>query len=136
MKSKQIIIMLLSVLVFAFAFASCKSNENPEGGGSAPSPFKPSELVGKWQSQADTQTSFTFTANGEIDYGNNVKATITDWDKNKDTTVTKFDVVVTIDFSSIGGQQNEQVTFSFTSSTTCNATLKSKPGVYEPFKKQ
>ena len=134
MKSKQIIIMLLSVLVFAFA--SCKSNENPEGGGSAPSPFKPSELVGTWQSQADTQTSFTFTANGEIDYGSGVKATITDWAKNKDTTVTKFDVVVTIDFSSIGGQQNEQVTFSFTSSTTCNATMKSQAGVYEPFKKQ
>ncbi|WP_307972480.1 hypothetical protein [uncultured Brachyspira sp.] len=134
MKSKQIIIMLLSVLVFAFA--SCKSNENPEGGGSAPSPFKPSELVGKWQSQADAQTSFTITADGTIDYGSGVTAKITDWDKNKDTTVTKFDVVVTIDFSSIGGQQNEQVTFSFTSSTTCNATLKSKPGVYEPFKKQ
>ena len=134
MKSKQIIIMLLSVLVFAFT--SCKSNENPEGGGSAPSPFKPSELVGTWQSQADTGTSFTIAANGEIDYGSGVKATITDWNKNKDTTVTKFDVVLTIDFSSIGGQQNEEVTFSFTSSTTCNATLKSKPGVYEPFKKQ
>ena len=40
MKSKQIIIMLLSVLVFA----SCKSNENPEGGGSAP--FKVSSIVG------------------------------------------------------------------------------------------
>ena len=134
MKSKQIIIMLLSVLVFAFA--SCKSNENPEGGGSAPSPFKPSELVGKWQSQADKQTSFTITADGTIDYGSGVKATITDWTKNKDTTVTKFDVVVTIDFSSIGGQKNEEVTFSFTSSTTCNATLKSQAGVYEPFKKQ
>ena len=134
MKSKQIIIMLLSVLVFAFA--SCKSNENPEGGGSAPSPFKPSELVGTWQSQADAQTSFTFTANGEIDYGSGVKATITDWDKNKDTTVTKFDVVLTIDFSGIGGQKDEQVTFSFTSSTTCNATMKSQAGVYEPFKKQ
>lgn len=102
MKSKQIIIMLLSVLVFAFA--SCKSNENPEGGGSAPSPFKPSELVGKWQSQANAQTSFTITADGTIDYGSGVKAIITDCDKNKDTTVTKFDVVVTIDFSSIGGQ--------------------------------
>ena len=132
MKSKQIIIMLLSVLVFAFA--SCKSNENPEGGGSAPSPFKPSELVGTWQSQADAGTSFTFTANGEIDYGSGAKATITDWDKNKDTTVTKFDVVLT--FSSLGGQNNEEVTFSFTSSTTCNATLKSQAGVYEPFKKQ
>ena len=134
MKSKQIIIMLLSVLVFAFA--SCKSNENPEGGGSAPSPFKPSELVGKWQSQADAQTSFTITADGTIDYGSGVKATITDWTKNKDTTVTKFDAVLTIDFSGLGGSSTEEVTFSFTSSTTCNATLKSKPGVYEPFKKQ
>ena len=130
MKSKQIIIMLLSVLVFAFT--SCKSNENPGGGGSAPSPFKPSELVGTWQSQADTGTSFTIAANGEIDYGSGVKATITDWTKNKDTTVTKFDVVLTFNFTS--GQ--DEVTFSFTSSTTCNATLKSKPGVYEPFKKQ
>ena len=135
MKSKQIIIMLLSVLVFAFA--SCKSNENPEGGGSAPSPFKPSELVGTWQSQADTGTSFTIAANGTIDYGSGITAKITDWDKNKDTTVTKFDVVVTIDFSSLpNGKSDEEVTFSFTSSTTCSATLKSKPGVYEPFKKQ
>lgn len=133
MNNKKIILIILSVLVFAFA--SCKSNENPEGGGSAPSPFKPSELVGTWQSQADTGTSFTFTDKGEITY-DGVKATITDWDKNKDTTVTKFDVVITIDFSIIGGQKNEQVTFSFTSSTTCNATMKSQAGVYEPFKKQ
>ena len=130
MKSKQIIIMLLSVLVFAFA--SCKSNENPGGGGSAPSPFKPSELVGTWQSQANAGTSFTFTANGEIDYGSGVKATITDWDKNKDTTVNKFDVVLSLNFTT----GKDEVTFSFTSSTTCNATMKSQAGVYEPFKKQ
>lgn len=61
MNNKKIILIILSVLVFAFA--SCKSNENPEGGESAPSPFKPSELVGTWQSQADTKTSFTFTDN-------------------------------------------------------------------------
>ena len=130
MKSKQIIIMLLSVLVFAFT--SCKSNENPEGGGSAPSPFKPSELVGTWQSQAEAQTSFSITADGTIDYGSGVTAKITDWDKNKDTTVTKFDVVLTFNFTT--GQ--DEVTFSFTSSTTCNATMKSQAGVYEPFKKQ
>ena len=131
---KIILIILLSVLVFAFA--SCKSNENPEGGGSAPSPFKPSELVGTWQSQADTGTSFTIAADGTIDYGSGITAKITDWGKNKDATVTQFNVVLTIDFSSLGGSSTEEVTFSFTSSTTCNATLKSKPGVYEPFKKQ
>ncbi|WP_288623570.1 hypothetical protein [uncultured Brachyspira sp.] len=126
MNNKKIILIILSVLVFAFA--SSKSNENPEGGGSAPSPFKPSELVGTWQSQADTATSFTFTDKGEITY-DGVKATITDWDKNKDTTVNKFDVVLTFNFTS----GKDEVTFSFTSSTTCIVTMKSQAGV---FKKQ
>ena len=65
MKSKQIIIMLLSVLVFAFA--SCKSNENPEGGGSAP--FKVSSIVGTWNGDG---VSFTIDNNG------NVKMTMAD----------------------------------------------------------
>ena len=134
MNNKKIILIILSVLVFTFA--SCKSKKNPEGGGSATSPFKPSELVGTWKSQADAGTSFTIAADGTIDYGSGVTAKITNWDKNKDTTVTQFNVVLNIDFSSLGGSSTEEVTFSFTSSTTCNATLKSKPGVYEPFKKQ
>ena len=65
MTSKQIIIMLLSVLVFAFA--SCKSNENPEGGGSAP--FKVSSIVGTWSGEG---VSFTIDNNG------NVKMTMAD----------------------------------------------------------
>ena len=90
MKSKQIIIMLLSVLVFAFA--SCKSNENPEGGGSAP--FKVSSIVGKWSGD---NVSFTIDNNG------NVKMTLpvtkdfqipeTDWNSEKTEYTIKGDDV-------------------------------------------
>ena len=92
MKSKQIIIMLLSVLVFAFAFASCKSNENPEGGGSAP--FKVSSIVGTWNGDG---VSFT------IDNNRNVKMTLpvakdfqipeTDWNSEKTEYTIKGDDV-------------------------------------------
>ena len=88
MKSKQIIIMLLSVLVFA----SCKSNENPEGGGSAP--FKVSSIVGKWSGD---NVSFTIDNNG------NVKMTLpvtkdfqipeTDWNSEKTEYTIKGDDV-------------------------------------------
>ena len=90
MKSKQIIIMLLSVLVFAFA--SCKSNENPEGGGSAP--FKVSSIVGTWNGDG---VSFTIDNNG------NVKMTLpvakdfqipeTDWNSEKTEYTIKGDDV-------------------------------------------
>ena len=80
MKSKQIIIMLLSVLVFAFT--SCKSNENPEGGGSAP--FKVSSIVGTWNGDGVSFTigndrNVTMTAPSKV----NFQIPETDWNSEK-----------------------------------------------------
>ena len=91
MKSKQIIIMLLSVLVFAFA--SCKSNENPGGGGSAHSPFKVSSIVGKWTSTVDNNNTFTVADDGKITItsgGTSANLTITSWNTDKDKETAQY----------------------------------------------
>ena len=90
MKSKQIIIMLLSVLVFAFT--SCKSNENPEGGGSAP--FKVSSIVGTWNGDG---VSFTIDNNRKVTMTTPKETTFTiseaDWNSEKTEYTIKGDDV-------------------------------------------
>ena len=123
MKSKQIIIMLLSVLVFAFA--SCKNNENPEGGVSAP--FKVSSIVGKWTSAVEKNNTFTVANDGKITItsgGQSANLTITSWNTDKDKEVSQYKLTLQGSLNS----KNVDFTFTFKSANSCDLTMTGETG--------
>ena len=118
MNNKKIILIILSVLVFAFA--SCKSNENPEVGGSAPSPFKVSSIIGTWTSAANNKNTFTVKDNGKIEISVGSKTatlTIENWNKYKEVSQYKLTLSSNIE------QQDVNFIFTFKSANSCDLTM-------------
>ena len=120
--SKKLFLIVLSVL--AVAFISCKSNEEPDSQG-----IKPNQLVGTWNDTDGQGLSFTFSDTGEIDFGS--KATITEWDANKDKEFNEWTVAIIV-INPFTGQGNVSMTFKFTSASDCEV---SGEGVTVNFKK-
>lgn len=120
--SKKLFLIFLSVLIVAFV--SCKK----DSGGSITTPtptFKPSSLVGSWNSD---KHKFTMTADGKItsisiDGISASDYTITDWADKKDTEVPQY--TATIDNQSSGGHTYDFL-FTFTSGSNCIVTITEK----------
>ena len=109
--SKKLFLIVLSVL--ALAFISCKDK------GTDPTTFKPTQLVGTWNDTDGQGLSFTFSDAGEIDFGS--KATITEWDANKDKEVNEWTVAIIV-INPFTGSGNVSMTFKFTSASECQVS--------------
>ena len=119
--SKKLFLIVLSVL--AVAFISCKDK------GTDPTTFKPTQLVGTWNDTDGQGLSFTFSDAGEINFGS--KATITEWDANKDKEFNEWTVSIVV-INPFTGSGNVSMTFKFTSASECQV---SGEGVTVNFKK-
>ena len=110
--SKKLFLIVLSVLVVAFV--SCKDK-----GTDPASKFKPTQLVGTWNDTDGQGLSFTFSDTGEIDFGG--KATITEWDANKDSEFSEWTVAIIV-VNPFTGSGNVTMTFKFTSASDCQVS--------------
>ena len=109
--SKKLFLIVLSVL--ALALFSCKDK------GTDPTTFKPTQLVGTWNDTDGQGLSFTFSDAGEINFGS--KATITEWDANKDKEFNEWTVAIIV-INPFTGSGNVSMTFKFTSASDCQVS--------------
>lgn len=126
--SKKLFLIFLSVLIVAFV--SCKKDSG--GSITAPETFKPSSLIGDWET---TKTGNTLKIKDDGSATAKVNNTTLDnikkadnWDTDKDKEVQEFTLTHTITKDENAAAEGWTITYTFKNSNSCVSVYKKNTG--------